>query len=298
MEGALLTTAEDAGRRPLLFVAVIYALALAAGFLLALASGSRSPLACAAIADAGATLVVFAGSAALDNSSVYDPYWSVAPLFIAASWLLAGIETGVARPLRACLASGLVAVWAGRLTWNWLRRWVGEEDWRYADFRRLGPLRYWATSFVGFHALPTCLVFLGCLPLYAAFLRPTRSFGPLDILAAGVAAAAIWVEARSDRELRSHLKSAPPGGAVLSTGLWALSRHPNYLGEVLFWWGLYGFALAANPAYWWTGIGPASISLLFVFVSVPMMDRHLASRHPEYADELRVRPALLPRLRR
>jgi steroid 5-alpha reductase family enzyme len=49
----------------------------------------------------------------------------------------------------------------------------------------------------------------------------------------------------------------------MTKGLWAYSRHPNYFGEITFWWGIYLFGLAANAAYWWTIIGPASVTLLF-----------------------------------
>ena len=68
-------------------------------------------------------------------------------------------------------------------------------------------------------------------------------------------------------------------GRSIRTGLWAHSRHPNYLGEIATWWGLWLFALAAAPRWWWTVIGAAAITVMFVFVSVPMMEkRALATR--------------------
>jgi steroid 5-alpha reductase family enzyme len=63
---------------------------------------------------------------------------------------------------------------------------------------------------------------------------------------------------------------------------------------VLFWWGLWVFGLAADPSWWWTITGPAAITLMFVFISVPMMDRHLLAGRPGYAKRLRAVPALLP----
>ncbi|GAJ06174.1 unnamed protein product, partial [marine sediment metagenome] len=59
----------------------------------------------------------------------------------------------------------------------------------------------------------------------------------------------------------------------MSTGLWAYSRHPNYLGEVMFWWGLFLFALAADLSHWWVFVGPLAMTVLFIFVSIPMMDK-------------------------
>jgi steroid 5-alpha reductase family enzyme len=78
-------------------------------------------------------------------------------------------------------------------------------------------------------------------------------------------------------------------------GLWRYSRHPNYLGEILFWWGLWLFGLAAAPDWWWTVIGPITMVLLFVFVSVPMMDRRSTARRPGYVRHMRRVPALFPR---
>ena len=69
----------------------------------------------------------------------------------------------------------------------------------------------------------------------------------------------------------------------LQTGLWRGSRHPNYLGEMGFWWGLWLFAMAANPAYWWTGIGALCITLMFRFVSLPLIETRMNARRPGYA---------------
>jgi steroid 5-alpha reductase family enzyme len=80
--------------------------------------------------------------------------------------------------------------------------------------------------------------------------------------------------------------------------VWAWSRHPNYLGEVLFWWGIFLSGLAASPAWAWSAVGPLAITLLFVLVSVPWMDRRMASRHPAWTERLRTTPALLPWPRR
>ncbi len=236
------------------------------------------PILTAALADLAATLVVFLFSLAYNNSSIYDPYWSLIPPFLALFWLL---------------ASGLLLAWAVRLTFNWLRRWRGlsHEDWRYAGYRQAGAA-YWPISFAGFHLLPTAIVFLGCLSLWPA-LTAGRAFGALDVAAALFTAGAILFEAAADRQLARFLRSAPPQ-AILSEGLWSLSRHPNYFGEVAFWWGLWLFGLAAAPGWWWTAAGPLAMTGLFVLISVPMMDRHLASRRPGYAAALKNRSAFLP----
>jgi len=141
--------------------------------------------------------------------------------------------------------------------------------------------------------MPTVLVFVGCLSLVPALSSSGRTVGILDVLAFLVTAAAIAVEAGADRQLRSFLAQRKRG-LILDTGLWALSRHPNYFGEVLFWWGLWLFGLSADPGRWWTIIGPAGITALFLGISVPMMDKRMLSRHPGYAEHIGRRSGFFP----
>jgi steroid 5-alpha reductase family enzyme len=183
------------------------------------------PILTAALADLAATLVVFVFSLAYNNSSFYDPYWSLIPPFLALFWLLTAGAGGL--PARQLLAGGLLLAWAARLTFNWVRRWRGlsHEDWRYADYRRTGAA-YWPLSFVGFHLMPTVIVFLGCLSLWPA-LTAGRAFGALDAAAALFTAGAVVVEGAADRQLARFLRTASPE-AVLSKGLWSLSaRWPS-----------------------------------------------------------------------
>jgi steroid 5-alpha reductase family enzyme len=235
------------------------------------------PVLTAGAADLLATIVVFAFSAGFDNSSIYDPYWSLAPVPIALLWLLASGSAGTL-PRRAAVLV-LLASWAVRLTVNCLVRWrgLGHEDWRYAGYRRLGA-GYWPVSFLGFHLMPTLVVFLGCLPLWPALTAGGRAVGVLDAAALAVTAGAIGIEAAADFQLSRFLSRASSGRRLIDEGLWKLLRHPNYVGEVAFWWGLWLFGLAADPSWWWTIAGPAAITLMFLFISVPMMNRHLRGR--------------------
>jgi steroid 5-alpha reductase family enzyme len=267
-------------RRQLGAVALAYLGALAAAVAVARLLAGHHPLLVAAVADVVATLVVFAASVRHDNASLYDPYWSVAPVPIAAFWL-AGATPG-ASAARGGLAAGLLLAWAVRLTANCLVRWrtLSHEDFRYVEIRRRSGRAYWPVALLTIHLFPTCWVFLGLLPLFPALALPSRPLGWLDAAAAAVTATAILVEGLADLQLRRFLAARSDRAAVLRRGLWALSRHPNYLGEVLFWWGLWLFGVAADPAWAWTAIGPAAITALFTFVSVPWMDRRMEAGHP------------------
>jgi steroid 5-alpha reductase family enzyme len=141
--------------------------------------------------------------------------------------------------------------------------------------------------------MPTLVVFAGLLSVWPA-LAGRHGFGVLDVLAAAVTLAAIAVEGLADAQLKRF--AAQPGnrGRIADVGLWRWIRHPNYLGEIAFWWGLWLFALAAAPSWWWTVLGPLAMVTLFVFASIPLMDRRSLARRPGYADHIRKTPALLP----
>jgi steroid 5-alpha reductase family enzyme len=279
----------------LIAVALAYALGLAAALGTGWAFRGRSPIFVAAAADAAGTLAVFLVSWLCDNSSLYDPYWSVAPLPLALYWA----SLGARLPLRSLVVVALVAIWGARLTGNWVARWRGlrDEDFRYLEIRGRTGRAYWPASLISIHLMPTAWVFLGMLPLFPALSRPGRPLGPLDAVAFVVTAGAIAIEATADLQLRRFLGSRREPEAVLSTGLWALSRHPNYLGEVLYWWGLFLFGMAADPTWAWSVVGPLSITLLFTLVSVPWMDRRMLSRHPAWDQQMRRTSPLVPWLR-
>jgi len=284
---------ERTRSRGLAAVGLAYALALAAAVTTGWALAGRSPILVAAAADVAGTVVVFLFSLLHDNSSLYDPYWSVAPIPIAFYW--ASLSPGPLGPRQLALLA-LVSIWGARLTANWIARWRGlaDEDFRYVEIRGRTGRFYWPASFVSIHLMPTAWVFLGLLPTFAAFARPGRPLGWLDAAALAVTATAIAIEAIADLQLRRFLTQPREPGAVLATGLWAWSRHPNYFGEVLFWWGLFLFGMAADPARPWLAVGPLSITLLFVLVSIPWMDRRMLSRHPAWADQMRRTGAIVP----
>ena len=270
-------------RRDFIWIIVAYAAGFVVGIVAAAALGWEHPIAVAFAADVAATVTVFAFSLAFGNSSFYDAYWSVAPIPIAFYW--AGTAAPGVDHARQIVVLALVCLWGVRLTYNWARGWGGlqHEDWRYVDLRGRTGAAYWLVSFVGLHMMPTVQVFLGCLSIYVAVAAGTRPFGVLDCIGMLVTGGAIWIEARADKQLVGFRRAQPPPDAILSSGLWAYSRHPNYFGEMSFWWGLYVFALAADPSYWWTIIGPAAITLLFRFASLPLIETRMLQRRPGFA---------------
>jgi len=287
--------------RPLGFVVVTvtYVGAGLAAWGAGLAVRGQHPLAVTLWADLVATAVVFGAAMAVGNSSLYDPYWSVAPAVIVVAWTVWSTGADVAAvSARQASVTALVLIWAIRLTANWALSWRGldHEDWRYVQLRAQSPRRvpWWLISLTGIQLMPTLVVFAGLLAVWPAVTVPGAAAGPLDAVAAAVTVAAIAVEAVADRQLRRFARDPANRDRIIDRGLWRYSRHPNYLGEIGFWWGMWLFGLAAAPHWWWTVIGPVTMVLLFTIVSVPMMDRRSVERRPAYAEHMRRVPALLP----
>ncbi len=243
---------------------------------------------------AAATAVVYASSMRHDNTSVYDPYWSVVPGAIMLTWVI-GLDLA-GDPVRQAFLGIVVAAWSIRLTANWARGWSGlqHEDWRYEQYRDGGTLRYAAISLVGLHGVPTFLVALGAWPAWRAVATPA-GLSLLDGLALALGLGSVALEHVADEQARAFRAQRTDPGDVLRTGVWAWSRHPNYLGEIGFWTSLAVFALAAGWSHILTFVAPTAMFLLFRFISIPMMERRQLARKPAYASLIADVPMLWPR---
>ena len=219
------------GRLPsLIRVTVAYLVAVAAGFAwLAWGPDTGRLWLDTLIADLLATVVIFAASRLVRNSSMYDAYWSVIPPLIAIYWWVAG-SGGVAS--RWWLLMLVMLIWAVRLTANWVYTFPGlhHEDWRYPMLRdRVGRFEL-PVDLLAIHVFPTLQVFVGLIPVYVVATRGDRPLGGLDVVALVVGLVAVAVETVADLQMHRFATTKSPG-QVMDTGLWSWSRHPNYFGE-------------------------------------------------------------------
>lgn len=282
------------------FICIItYIFAFGFSFLVGFFIRDKHPLFVVLIADITGTIVVFIFSFVFKNSSLYDPYWSVAPVPIALYWFsLYYMRSGIIS-VRQILVLSLILIWAVRLTLNWVKQWRGlsQEDWRYIRIQHKTGKAYWLVSFLGIHMFPTILVYLGCLSVYVALLSNGRAFNVFDVFGIIVTSVAIVIEAVSDKQLQSFTKKHKQRHGhkhVMREGLWKYTRHPNYFGEIMFWIGLFLFSLASHPKYWWSVFGPISMVLLFTLISIPMMEKHIIKKRPSYKEYMNRTSPLIP----
>ncbi len=247
------------------------------------------------IADLLGTIIIFIFSMIFNNSSMYDPYWSVKPMVIA-YFYFSLTPIGEMDPRHAIVLFA-VALYAFRLTANFYQGWTGfgHEDWRYRNFREKFPKIYWLISFFGIHFFPTVMVYLGCLPMFVIFSQKIE-FPTLFIVGGVIILISVLIAFIADQQLRSFRLDLSNKGKTIQSGFWSLSRHPNYFGEILTWWGLFIAALGYGLEYWWTGIGALTITLMFFFISIPMMEKHSIAGRPDYSEYQNKTPRLFPKI--
>lgn len=263
-----------------------------------------NPLLQLLLVDITATVIVYFFSLGFNNSSMYDAYWSVAPPFLFMFWYGQG-DSGLlalAPPhalVRAGIVFMLVSFWAWRLTYNWARSWRGfqHEDFRYVSMRIRFKKAYWPISFVSLHVIPTLFVFLACTPFQAVF-SPSEmgaNLNFLDGIAILLTLGGILLETvADDQRYMASISGELSADTTFQKGLWSISRHPNYLGEILFWWGIFMFGMASSPDFWWTFAGALGITLLILLASIPMMENRQKARKTDYVEYCKRVPMLFP----
>ncbi len=214
----------------------------------------------------------FAVSVLFNNCSLgYDPYWSLAPFCIL--WFISA--SAAVLTTRALLLWLLVSFWSWRLTINCVAKWSWPvvEDWRYRDLRAQCGRGFWLVSYLGIHTMPSLLTFLGSVP-FLAIVSSTAPVTLSEVAGYALGFAAVTIELLADAALAEHVKRGN-AGTVCDAGVWSWSRHPNYAGEVLFWWSV---ALVSPERDWRNFAGCAAILCLFVFISVPLLERRMARK--------------------
>lgn len=227
-----------------------------------------------------ATLLIFIVSVVYADVSIYDPYWSVAPPVML---LAAMIKYGLWN-VNSIVLFALTCLWSFRLTANWLMTYkgIGHEDWRYAKYRKkYNPFVFQLISFVGLQYVPTIVVYAGLTS--GLFAVQQSSFAPLSVIGIVIMVGAVLLAHLADSAIHSFLREHKGEGKSCNVSVWKYSRHPNYLGEMSFWTGMYVYFVALCPGIWYKGLGFLSIIVLFLTVSIPMMEKHNLSRRADYA---------------
>lgn len=232
-------------------------------------------------------------SLALRNSSIVDVFWGTG--FVVAVWITFAL-TPDGFLGRKWLISILATLWGLRLSLYILwRNWGKGEDFRYQKWREEAGDKWWWQSFFKVFLLQGILMWIVSAPLLATQFSATPArLTVLDFTGVIVWATGFFFEAVGDWQLARFKANPANKGKLLRAGLWRYTRHPNYFGDAVQWWGYYLIAAAASGGFW-TIFSPIIMSFLLVRVSgVALLEKSLKDAKPGYTDYVETTNAFIP----
>ena len=225
----------------------------------------------------------------LRNVAIVDSLWG---LMLFAAGVIYGLGSDPRAP-RLAFVLWLLVLWAARLSIYITARSMGKgEDHRYQAIRaRNEPGFKWKSLYLVFW-LQALLAWIISLPLLGVFAS-NQPIGLLDYLGILLWLAGFAFETAGDWQLARFKRNRANAGAVMTSGLWRYTRHPNYFGEFCVWWGFWLIALSAGA--WWSAAGPVLLTFLLLRVSgVRLLESDIGKRRPQYADYVLKTNAFFP----
>ncbi|MFC1483877.1 DUF1295 domain-containing protein [Candidatus Neomarinimicrobiota bacterium] len=239
----------------------------------------------------GYITLIWVLSLVIQDAGIMDIFWGLGFIVVAGVYIFSSPETS----LPGYLLLAAVTIWGLRLTIYIAFRNLGKsEDARYQAFREKGGANWWWQSYFKVFLLQGLIMWIVSLPLLTGMAASIdRSLGWIAIFGVVVWGIGFFFEAGGDWQLVRFKRNPENKGKVLDKGLWALTRHPNYFGEMLMWWGFYLISLQSG--YAWTIISPLLMTVLLLRVSgVTMLEQLLTTTKPEYAEYIRTTSTFFP----
>jgi steroid 5-alpha reductase family enzyme len=246
----------------------------------------------AALAIVALMLTTWIVSVMIKNASIVDIVWGLG--FVVVAWTVRLTVDG--DTTRQNLLVVLVTLWGLRLALYLAKRNIGHgEDFRYVLMRRKHGARFPLVSLYTVFAFQGALMWVVSLPVQLGQADDGAPVGPLAVIGAAAWVVGFVFEAVGDAQLAGFKKDPANAGKVMDRGLWSLTRHPNYFGDAVQWWGIGIVAAEAGTAAIGL-IGPVVMTFLLTRVSgVPMLEHSMAKRRPGYEDYVRRTSAFVPR---
>ncbi|PKM55855.1 MAG: steroid 5-alpha reductase [Firmicutes bacterium HGW-Firmicutes-5] len=226
----------------------------------------------------------------LSDNSIVDIGWGGGFVILAIAGLILGKQLSAAH----LLTTALVLLWGVRLVIHLAKRNIGKpEDYRYVQMRvRWGNKWPRLKAFLNVYMLQMVVMYVVALPIIA-LVGKSVDLGIFSLIGSIVFVIGYLFEVIGDEQLR-RFKALPENrGKIITSGLWRYTRHPNYFGEAMIWWGIYLTVLEA-PGTMWTFIGPLLITLFLRYVSgVPMLEKKYKDRE-DFKAYKAVTPVFVP----
>lgn len=243
------------------------------------------------VCDVIATVFVWLVGIPLKSASVYDPYWSVQTPVIMLS-LMIGKNSFTAGGVVFLI---VVLLWSIRLTGNFVHAFndISYIDWRYRKIKEKTGRAFQLVSLVGIHLIPTVVVYCASVPAYY-YILSRMSFSPLNLIGWAIMLAAISFELFADINMHKFQRERSGRQEIIHTGLWKYSRHSNYFGEILFWYGVAAAYIISDFSAVYLICGAILNTALFLFISIPLAENHMKEYKAGFAEYKKRTRMLLP----
>lgn len=231
-------------------------------------------------------------SVILKDSSIIDIFWGSG--FVIVVWFYR--YSGGLVDTRSLIFCSIVTIWGLRLSIHLAMRNIGKgEDYRYQEWRKESGKNWWWVSFFRVFLLQGILLWIISSLYVPALSSEFSNLQTLDYIGIGIWLTGFIFEAVGDWQLTQFKKKASNKGKILQTGLWSRTRHPNYFGDAVQWWGYFLFA-CTNQQYLYA-FSPLLMTFLLMQVSgVTLLEKKLTETKPQYTDYIKRVPAFFPKV--
>ena len=243
------------------------------------------------IADVIATVFVWLAGVIFKTASMYDPYWSVQTMFFYIGMLIYFNNFN----LFTIVPLVVIAIYSIRLTANFIKGFhdLTYVDWRYKMLAQKSGRLFQLVNLFGICMFPTLVVYLCSVPMFVYASLPFEAYSYLDFIGSFIILGGTILELITDIQMKIFIKNRKDKGEVINVGLWKFSRHPNYLGEISIWFGVAFILIIHNYMFWYWIAGAIVNLLMFLFISIPMEERHMLEYKPTLRDYIKTTSMLL-----
>ena len=244
------------------------------------------------ICDVISTIVIWFIGVLINTASIYDPYWSVQTPIIIICLLIKYQNLNVGN----LIYLELILFWGIRLTYNYTKTFhdISYIDWRYKQIKEKTGKLYQVVNLLGICLVPTIIVYAASIPSFL-FVIDNLKFEYIQIIGYVVILISVFIEMKADIDLHEFKKIRNDRNEIIRIGLWKYSRHPNYFGEICFWYGVAMVYVFCNfTKNWYYIFGAVLDNALFLGISIPLAEKNLRTYKEGYDEYKKNTSMLIP----
>ena len=244
------------------------------------------------IANVISTIVIWFIGVLINTASVYDPYWSVQTPVIYICLLIKYKNLNVGN----LIYLELILFWAIRLTYNYTKTFhdISYIDWRYKQIKEVTGIFYQIINLLGICMVPTIIVYAASIPSFL-FIMDNINLEYIQLIGYIIIFFAILIEMKADIDLHEFKRIRNNRNEIIRIGLWNYSRHPNYFGEICFWYGVSMVYIFCDfKKNWYFILGAVLNNALFLGISIPLAENNLKKYKEGYDEYIKQTSKIIP----